>query len=68
NNNNVALKQNNILELFQFLNSERLEIRSMVDLLYESFGGQENIEVSYSVKQESSNMDFDPIAIVKSEL
>ncbi|CAG8801406.1 12487_t:CDS:1, partial [Dentiscutata erythropus] len=46
-NNNMALEQNNTLESFQFLNSERLEIGSIVDLLYKSFGKQEDIEVSF---------------------
>ncbi|CAG8492933.1 28478_t:CDS:2 [Dentiscutata erythropus] len=67
-NNNTVLEQNDVLESFQFSNSEKLEIGSMVDLSYESFGGQGDVEVSYSVKQGSGNMDFDPIAIVESEL
>ncbi|CAG8578093.1 6210_t:CDS:1 [Cetraspora pellucida] len=67
-NNNTVLDQNNVLESFQYSNSDKLEIRSMVNLSYKSFGRQGNIKMSHLVKQESGNMDFDPIAIVKNEL
>ncbi|CAG8742830.1 16025_t:CDS:1, partial [Cetraspora pellucida] len=64
-NNNTVLDQNDILELFQFLNNDKLEIGLIVDLLYKSFSRQGNIEMSYLIKQESGNMNFDSIAIVE---
>ncbi|CAG8767628.1 6684_t:CDS:2, partial [Racocetra fulgida] len=60
-------KQNNILESCQFSNNEKLEIGSMIDLSNTSFGGQDVSEVR-PIVQGSGNMDFDPIAVVESEL
>ncbi|CAG8625718.1 11448_t:CDS:2 [Racocetra fulgida] len=61
-------KQDEVLVSSQLSNSEKLKIRSMVDLSNTNFGGPGDLEICYTVAQESGNMDFDPIEIVESEL
>ncbi|CAG8748971.1 7622_t:CDS:2, partial [Cetraspora pellucida] len=53
--------------VYNQLNNEKLEIGSVVDLSDTTFGRQDNAEETLTVIQRSSNMDFDPAAIVEDE-
>ncbi|CAG8782018.1 2522_t:CDS:2, partial [Cetraspora pellucida] len=67
--NNEIFELNDILESFQFLNYDNLEIKSIVNLSNTNFDEQDNVkEISHTViTQGSGNMDFEPSTIVESE-
>ncbi|CAG8555761.1 19099_t:CDS:1, partial [Racocetra persica] len=66
-NNSIELEQDeDVLESAQS-NNNKLEIGLIVDFSYANFGRQDNAEELSHTTQRSSNMEFDPVAIVERE-
>ncbi|CAG8682472.1 13583_t:CDS:1, partial [Cetraspora pellucida] len=68
-NNDVSLKQiENSLVYFQLFNDKKLEIGSIINLFDIIFGEQGDVEKTSTTTQRISNMDFDLISVIESEL